>query len=67
VRTQRSKIGRRRKVFKQVKAHISLTGKAFTAQAGMAIDSRALDAFGNRDELNTVLRSLDADRKYPHR
>ena len=40
MRTQRSKIGRRRKVFKQEKAHISFTGKAVTSHAGMAVVSR---------------------------
>ena len=65
MRTQRSKIGRRRKVFKQAKARISFTGKAVTAHAGMAIVSRALDAFGIHDQLNTAFRSLDADRKFP--
>jgi hypothetical protein len=65
VRTQRSRIGRRRKVFKQEKAHISFTGKAVTSSAGMAVVSRAFDAFEVRDQLEAVFRSLDEDRKYP--
>ena len=64
MRTQRSRIGRRRKVFKQGKAHISFTGKAVTSSAGMALVSRALDAFGIRDQLDTIFTALDEDRKY---
>ena len=65
MRTQRSRIGRRRKVFKQEKAHISFTGKAVTSSAGMALVSRALDAFSIRDQLKTIFPSLDKDQKYP--
>jgi len=65
VRTQRSRIGRRRKVFKQEKAHISFTGKAVTSNAGMAVVSRAFDAFNMRDQLQAAFGSLDKDRKYP--
>jgi hypothetical protein len=65
VRTQRSRIGRRRKVFKQGKAHISFTGKAVTSSAGMALVSRALDTFAIRDQLDTIFTALDEDRKYP--
>ncbi|MGD8242040.1 MAG: IS1380 family transposase [Desulfobacterales bacterium] len=65
MRTQRSRIGRRRKVFKQGKAHISFTGKAVTSSAGMALVSRALDAFSIRDQLKTIFPSLDKDQKYP--
>jgi hypothetical protein len=65
VRTQRSRIGRRRKVFKQGKAHISFTGIAVTSSAGMDLVSRALDAFSIRDQLKTIFPSLDKDQKYP--
>ena len=64
MRTQRSRIGRRRKVFKQGKAHISFTGKAVTSSAGMALVSRALDAYDIRDQLKTIFPSLDKDPKY---
>jgi hypothetical protein len=65
VRTQRSRIGRRRKVFKQGKAHISFTGKAVTSSAGMAVVSRAFDAFSIRDQLDRIFRSSDKVKKYP--
>jgi len=64
VRTQRSRIGRRRKVFKQAKAHISFTGKAVTSSAGMALISRALDTFGIRNQLDPIFTALDEDRQY---
>ena len=64
MRTQRSRIGRRRKVFKQEKALISFTGKAVTSNAGMAVVSRAFDAFGIRNQLEAIFRSSDEDRKY---
>jgi len=56
---KRSKIGRRRKVFKQGNAHISFTGKAVTAHAGMAIVARALDSYGIKDKLDTITTHLD--------
>ena len=56
---KRSKTGRRRKVFKQGNAHISFTGKAVTAHAGMAIVARALDSFGIKDKLNLITARLD--------
>ena len=47
------------------KAHISFTGKAVTSSAGMALVSRALDAFSIRDQLDGIFRSSDEVKKYP--
>jgi hypothetical protein len=54
-----SRIGRRRKVFKQGNAHISFTGKSVTAHAGMALVARAFDVYGISEKLDTVAAHLD--------
>ena len=54
-----SKIGRRRKVFKQKNTNISFTGKSVTANAGMAIVSRAFDFYGLTEKLDAVAGHLD--------
>jgi len=59
VRTQNSKIGRRRKVFNQGKARITFTGKSVTSNAGMALVSRAFDAFGVTDRLDAIGAEFD--------
>ena len=56
---KRSKIGRRRKVFKQGNAHISFTGKSVTAHAGMTLVARAFDAYGISEKLESVTAHLD--------
>jgi hypothetical protein len=56
---KRSKVGRRRKVFKQKNAHISFTGKSVTASAGMAIVARAFDFFGVAQDLDAFTSHLD--------
>lgn len=64
MRTQRSKIGRQRKVFKQGKAHISFTGKSVTANAGMAIVARAFDSFGIGEQLDAITAGLDVGNRH---
>lgn len=54
-----SKIGRRRKVFKQGKANISFTGKEVTSHAGMALVSRAMDALGVSEKFKKIASGLD--------
>jgi len=54
-----SKIGRRRKVFKQGNAHIPFTGKLVTANAGIAIIARGLESCGIRDKLDNITAHLD--------
>ena len=57
--------GRKRKVFKQGKAHITFTGKSVTANAGMALVSRAFEAFHIPEQLKTVTGDLDQNKRYP--
>ena len=59
-----SKIGRRRKVFKQGNAHISFTGKSVTAHAGMALVARAYDAYGIAEKIDTAVAHLDIGCRY---
>ncbi|MEJ2475713.1 MAG: IS1380 family transposase [Desulfobacterales bacterium] len=54
-----SKIGRKRKVFKQGQANISFTGKAVPSHAGMAIVSRAMDWLGISERFNQIASCLD--------
>jgi hypothetical protein len=54
-----SRIGRRRKVFKQGNAHFSFTGKSVTANAGMAIVARAFDSYGIAGKLDAIAAHLD--------
>ena len=54
-----SRIGRRRKVFKQGNAHFSFTGKSVTANAGMAIVARAFDSYGIAGKLDAISAHLD--------
>ena len=54
-----SKIGRKRKAFKQGNAHISFTGKLVTANAGIAIIARGLESYGIRDRLDNITAHLD--------
>ena len=56
---KRSRIGRRRKVFKQGKANISFTGKAVTSNAGMAVVARAFEAFNICTQLEAFTAHLD--------
>ena len=57
--------GRKRKVFKQGKAHISFTGKAVTANAGMALVSRAFETFNIPEQLKAATENLDQSKRYP--
>ena len=61
---KRSKIGRRRKVFKQGKAHISFTGKTVTSNAGMALVARAFHSFGIGTKLTGAVGHLDKGRRH---
>ena len=60
-----SKIGRRRKVFKQGNAHISFTGRSVTANAGMVLVSRAFDFYGIAERLNAITAHLDNGCRHP--
>jgi hypothetical protein len=60
-----SKIGRRRKVFKQGNAHISFTGRSVTANAGMVLVSRAFDFYGITERLNAITAHLDNGCRHP--
>jgi len=62
---QHSNKGRKRKVFKQGKAHISFTGKSVTANAGMALISRAFETFHIPELLKAVTKDLDQNKRYP--
>ena len=57
--------GRNRKVFKQGSAHISFTGKSVTANAGMALVSRALDTLNIPELLEAATGDLDQGKRYP--
>jgi hypothetical protein len=65
VRTQISRIGRRRKVIKPSKAPLSFIGKAVTASAGKTAVSRAFDAFGTRAQLDARFDSFDGQNQHP--
>ena len=56
--------GRKRKVFRQGKAHISFTGKSVTVNAGMALISRAFDAFHIPELLEAATEDLDSGKKH---
>ena len=58
------RIGRRRKVFKQAKAHISFTGKAVTSHAGMAVVARAFESFDLVAKLRAATARLDKGSRY---
>ena len=57
--------GRNRKVFKQGAAHISFTGKSVTANAGLALVSRALDILNIPELLEAATADLDQGKRYP--
>ena len=57
--------GRNRKVFKQGSTHISFTGKSVTANAGMALVSRAFDTFHIPELLESATADLDQNKRYP--
>ena len=57
--------GRNRKVFKQGKAHISFTGKSVTANAGMALVSRALEKFHIPEQFKSITADIDQGKHYP--
>ena len=57
--------GRKYKVFKQGKAQISFTGKSVTANAGMAIVSRALQKFNIPKQFESITADIDQGKHYP--
>ena len=57
--------GRKRKVFKKGKTHISFTGKSVTSNAGMALVSRAFEAFHISELLKAVTKDLDQNKRHP--
>lgn len=57
--------GRNRKVFKQGSAHISFTGKSVTANAGMAMVSRAFNTFQIPELLKAATADLDQNKRFP--
>ena len=59
-----SKRGRKHKVFKQGNAHISFTGKSVTANAGMALVSRAFKKFHIPELLESATGDLDPGKRH---
>ena len=57
--------GRKRKVFKKGKTHISFTGKSVTSNAGMALVSRTFEAFHISELLKAVTKDLDQNKRHP--
>lgn len=60
-----SKRGRKHKVFKQGNAHLSFTGKSVTANAGMALISRAFETFQIPGLLEAATQDLDTGKRHP--